>query len=294
MRISIFDQSNKNIVVFVNENRQVSVVKSYAETRTELVRSVKDRSAKARIKACDDKGRGHWYYAGYKSSVEDKNTKHVIVFMDDNRSHGVVFYRNGKNFEEYRAVAAASTSKGRTVWNLRTEDENSNDRVDELQLTNSFASTELTLEEALKIIEQQRKEIESKDKIISDLVAQRDAAYKERDEAKRIQAKHYAKSQIERNKRINAAKSNSSVLVEDIEAQLENFDVEPEEKPEIVLPVLEEVSPVVPDVEETPKLDPIQAVKTITEEELRMLRVHNPMLYSIKKNQIKSGELVVI
>lgn len=287
MRISIFDQSNKNIVVFVNENRQVSVVKSYAETRTELVRSVKDRSAKARIKACDDKGRGHWYYAGYKSSVEDKNTKHVIVFMDDNRSHGVVFYRNGKNFEEYRAVAAASTSKGRTVWNLRTEDENSNDRVDELQLTNSFASTELTLEEALKIIEQQRKEIE-------DLVAQRDAAYKERDEAKRIQAKHYAKSQIERNKRINAAKSNSSVLVEDIEAQLENFDVEPEEKPEIVLPVLKEVSPVVPDVEETPKLDPIQAVKTITEEELRMLRVHNPMLYSIKQNQINSGELVVI
>lgn len=287
MRISIFDQSNKNIVVFVNENRQVSVVKSYAETRTELVRSVKDRSAKARIKACDDKGRGHWYYAGYKSSVEDKNTKHVIVFMDDNRSHGVVFYRNGKNFEEYRAVAAASTSKGRTVWNLRTEDENSNDRVDELQLTNSFASTELTLEEALKIIEQQRKEIE-------DLVAQRDAAYKERDEAKRIQAKHYAKSQIERNKRIIAVKSNSSVLVEDIEAQLENFDVEPEEKPEIVLPVLKEVSPVVPDVEETPKLDPIQAVKTITEEELRMLRVHNPMLYSIKQNQINFGELVVI
>ncbi len=287
MRISIFDQSNKNIVVFVNENRQVSVVKSYAETRTELVSSVKDRSAKARIKACDDKGRGHWYYAGYKSSVEDKNTKHVIVFMDDNRSHGVVFYRNGKNFEEYRAVAAASTSKGRTVWNLRTEDENSNDRVDELQLTNSFASTELTLEEALKIIEQQRKEIE-------DLVAQRDAAYKERDEAKRIQAKHYAKSQIERNKRIIAVKSNSSVLVEDIEAQLENFDVEPEEKPEIVLPVLKEVSPVVPDVEETPKLDPIQAVKTITEEELRMLRVHNPMLYSIKQNQINSGELVVI
>ncbi|MFI4150749.1 hypothetical protein [Klebsiella quasipneumoniae] len=287
MRISIFDQSNKNIVVFVNENRQVSVVKSYAETRTELVRSVKDRSAKARIKACDDKGRGHWYYAGYKSSVEDKNTKHVIVFMDDNRSHGVVFYRNGKNFEEYRAVAAASTSKGRTVWNLRTEDENSNDRVDELQLTNSFASTELTLEEALKIIEQQRKEIE-------DLVAQRDAAYKERDEAKRIQAKHYAKSQLERNKRIIAVKSNSSVLVEDIEAQLENFDVEPEEKPEIVLPVLKEVSPVVPDVEETPKLDPIQAVKTITEEELRMLRVHNPMLYSIKQNQINSGELVVI
>ncbi|MFG6469489.1 hypothetical protein [Klebsiella variicola] len=287
MRISIFDQSNKNIVVFVNENRQVSVVKSYAETRTELVRSVEDRSAKARIKACDDKGRGHWYYAGYKSSVEDKNTKHVIVFMDDNRSHGVVFYRNGKNFEEYRAVAAASTSKGRTVWNLRTEDENSNDRVDELQLTNSFASTELTLEEALKIIEQQRKEIE-------DLVAQRDAAYKERDEAKRIQAKHYAKSQIERNKRIIAVKSNSSVLVEDIEAQLENFDVEPEEKPEIVLPVLKEVSPVVPDVEETPKLDPIQAVKTITEEELRMLRVHNPMLYSIKQNQINSGELVVI
>lgn len=287
MRISIFDQSNKNIVVFVNENRQVSVVKSYAETRTELVHSVKDRSAKARIKACDDKGRGHWYYAGYKSSVEDKNTKHVIVFMDDNRSHGVVFYRNGKNFEEYRAVAAASTSKGRTVWNLRTEDENSNDRVDELQLTNSFASTELTLKEALKIIEQQRKEIE-------DLVAQRDAAYKERDEAKRIQAKHYAKSQIERNKRIIAVKSNSSVLVEDIEAQLENFDVEPEEKPEIVLPVLKEVSPVVPDVEETPKLDPIQAVKTITEEELRSLRVHNPMLYSIKKNQINSGELVVI
>lgn len=285
MRISIFDQSNKNIVVFVNENRQVSVVKSYAETRTELVRSVKDRSAKARIKACDDKGRGHWYYAGYKSSVEDKNTKHVIVFMDDNRSHGVVFYRNGKNFEEYRAVAAASTSKGRTVWNMRTEDENSNDRVDELQLTNSFASTELTLEEALKIIEQQRKEIE-------DLVAQRDAAYKERDEAKRIQAKHYAKSQIERNKRIIAVKSNSSVLVEDIEAQLENFDVE--NKPEIVLPVVGEVSPVVPDVEETPKLDPIQAVKTITEEELRSLRVHNPMLYSIKQNQINSGELVVI
>ncbi|HHI3761149.1 TPA: hypothetical protein ACP5A9_005585 [Klebsiella quasipneumoniae] len=287
MRISIFDQSNKNIVVFVNENRQVSVVKSYAETRTELVRSVKDRSAKARIKACDDKGRGHWYYAGYKSSVEDKNTKHVIVFMDDNRSHGVVFYRNGKNFEEYRAVAAASTSKGRTVWNLRTEDENSNDRVDELQLTNSFASTELTLEEALKIIEQQRKEIE-------DLVAQRDAAYKERDEAKRIQAKHYAKSQIERNKRINAVKSNSSVLVEDIEAQLENFDVEPEEKPEIVLPVTEEVSPVVPDIEETPKLEPVQTIKTITEEELRLLRVHNPMLYSIKKNQINSGELKVI
>lgn len=286
MRISIFDQSNKNIVVFVNENRQVSVVKSYAETRTELVRSVKDRSAKARIKACDDKGRGHWYYAGYKSSVEDKNTKHVIVFMDDNRSHGVVFYRNGKNFEEYRAVAAASTSKGRTVWNLRTEDENSNDRVDELQLTNSFASTELTLEEALKIIEQQRKEIE-------DLVAQRDAAYKERDEAKRIQAKHYAKSQIERNKRINAAKSNSSVLVEDIEAQLDNFVVEPEEKPEIVLPVLEEVSPVIPS-DETPKLEPIKTVKTITEEELRMLRVHNPMLYSIKQNQINSGELVVI
>ncbi|HAT1661041.1 TPA: hypothetical protein I8Y34_000194 [Raoultella ornithinolytica] len=287
MRISIFDQSNKNIVVFVNENRQVSVVKSYAETRTELVRSVKDRSAKARIKACDDKGRGHWYYAGYKSSVEDKNTKHVIVFMDDNRSHGVVFYRNGKNFEEYRAVAAASTSKGRTVWNLRTEDENSNDRVDELQLTNSFASTELTLEEALKIIEQQRKEIE-------DLVAQRDAAYKERDEAKRIQARHYVKSQIERNKRINAAKSNSSVLVEDIEAQLDNFVVEPEEKPEIVLPVIEEVSPVVPDVEETPKLEPIKTAKTITEEELRMLRVHNPMLYSIKQNQINSGELVVI
>lgn len=286
MRISIFDQSNKNIVVFVNENRQVSVVKSYAETRTELVRSVKDRSAKARIKACDDKGRGHWYYAGYKSSVEDKNTKHVIVFMDDNRSHGVVFYRNGKNFEEYRAVAAASTSKGRTVWNMRTEDENSNDRVDELQLTNSFASTELTLEEALKIIEQQRKEIE-------DLVAQRDAAYKERDEAKRIQAKHYAKSQIERNKRINAAKSNSSVLVEDIEAQLESFDVEPEEKPEIVLPVIEEVSPVMAN-EETPKLEPVQTIKTITEEELRSLRVHNPMLYSIKKNQIKSGELVVI
>lgn len=286
MRISIFDQSNKNIVVFVNENRQVSVVKSYAETRTELVRSVKDRSAKARIKACDDKGRGHWYYAGYKSSVEDKNTKHVIVFMDDNRSHGVVFYRNGKNFEEYRAVAAASTSKGRTVWNLRTEDENSNDRVDELQLTNSFASTELTLEEALKIIEQQRKEIE-------DLVAQRDAAYKERDEAKRIQAKHYAKSQIERNKRINAVKSNSSVLVEDIEAQLENFDVEPEEKPEIVLPVTEEVSPVMPN-DETPKLEPVQTIKTITEEELRMLRVHNPMLYSIKKNQINCGELVVI
>ena len=286
MRISIFDQSNKNIVVFVNENRQVSVVKSYAETRTELVRSVKDRSAKARIKACDDKGRGHWYYAGYKSSVEDKNTKHVIVFMDDNRSHGVVFYRNGKNFEEYRAVAAASTSKGRTVWNLRTEDENSNDRVDELQLTNSFASTELTLEEALKIIEQQRKEIE-------DLVAQRDAAYKERDEAKRIQAKHYAKSQIERNKRINAAKSNSSVLVEDIEAQLDNFVVEPEEKPEIVLPVIEEVSPVMPNVE-TPKLEPIKTAKNITEEELRMLRVHNPMLYSIKQNQINSGELVVI
>lgn len=286
MRISIFDQSNKNIVVFVNENRQVSIVKSYAETRTELVRSVKDRSAKARIKACDDKGRGHWYYAGYKSSVEDKNTKHVIVFMDDNRSHGVVFYRNGKNFEEYRAVAAASTSKGRTVWNLRTEDENSNDRVDELQLTNSFASTELTLEEALKIIEQQRKEIE-------DLVAQRDAAYKERDEAKRIQAKHYAKSQIERNKRINAAKSNSSVLVEDIEAQLDNFVVEPEEKPEIVLPVIEEVSPVMPNVE-TPKLEPIKTAKTITEEELRMLRVHNPMLYSIKQNQINSGELVVI
>jgi hypothetical protein len=286
MRISIFDQSNKNIVVFVNENRQVSVVKSYAETRTELVRSVKDRSAKARIKACDDKGRGHWYYAGYKSSVEDKNTKHVIVFMDDNRSHGVVFYRNGKNFEEYRAVAAASTSKGRTVWNLRTEDENSNDRVDELQLTNSFASTELTLEEALKIIEQQRKEIE-------DLVAQRDAAYKERDEAKRIQAKHYAKSQIERNKRINAVKSNSSVLVEDIEAQLENFDVEPEEKPEIVLPVTEEVSPVMPN-DETPKLEPVQTIKTITEEELRLLRVHNPMLYSIKKNQINSGELKVI
>ena len=286
MRISIFDQSNKNIVVFVNENRQVSVVKSYAETRTELVRSVKDRSAKARIKACDDKGRGHWYYAGYKSSVEDKNTKHVIVFMDDNRSHGVVFYRNGKNFEEYRAVAAASTSKGRTVWNLRTEDENSNDRVDELQLTNSFASTELTLEEALKIIEQQRKEIE-------DLVAQRDAAYKERDEAKRIQAKHYAKSQIERNKRINAVKSNSSVLVEDIEAQLENFDVEPEEKTEIVLPVTEEVSPVMPN-DETPKLEPVQTIKTITEEELRLLRVHNPMLYSIKKNQINSGELKVI
>ncbi|MFP8558255.1 hypothetical protein ACLH2J_01915 [Klebsiella michiganensis] len=285
MRISIFDQSNKNIVVFVNENRQVSVVKSYAETRTELVRSVKDRSAKARIKACDDKGRGHWYYAGYKSSVEDKNTKHVIVFMDDNRSHGVVFYRNGKNFEEYRAVAAASTSKGRTVWNMRTEDENSNDRVDELQLTNSFASTELTLDEALKIIEQQRKEIE-------DLVAQRDAAYKERDEAKRIKAKHYAKSQIERNKRIIAVKSNSSVLVEDIEAQLENFDVV--NKPEIVLPVVGEVSPVVPDVEETPKLDLIQAVKTITEEELRSLRVHNPMLYSIKQNQINSGELVVI
>lgn len=286
MRISIFDQSNKNIVVFVNENRQVSVVKSYAETRTELVRSVKDRSAKARIKACDDKGRGHWYYAGYKSSVEDKNTKHVIVFMDDNRSHGVVFYRNGKNFEEYRAVAAASTSKGRTVWNLRTEDENSNDRVDELQLTNSFASTELTLEEALKIIEQQRKEIE-------DLVAQRDAAYKERDEAKRIQAKHYAKSQIERNKRINAVKSNSTVLVEDIEAQLDNFVVEPEEKPEIVLPVIEEVSPVMPN-DETPKLEPVQTIKTITEEELRMLRVHNPMLYSIKKNQINCGELVVI
>lgn len=286
MRISIFDQSNKNIVVFVNENRQVSVVKSYAETRTELVRSVKDRSAKARIKACDDKGRGHWYYAGYKSSVEDKNTKHVIVFMDDNRSHGVVFYRNGKNFEEYRAVAAASTSKGRTVWNMRTEDENSNDRVDELQLTNSFASTELTLEEALKIIEQQRKEIE-------DLVAQRDAAYKERDEAKRIQAKHYAKSQIERNKRIIAVKSNSTVLVEDIEAQLDNFGVEPEEKPEIVLPVLEEVSPVMPE-DETPKLEPVQTIKTITEEELRSLRVHNPMLYSIKQNQINSGELVVI
>ena len=286
MRISIFDQSNKNIVVFVNENRQVSVVKSYAETRTELVRSVKDRSAKARIKACDDKGRGHWYYAGYKSSVEDKNTKHVIVFMDDNRSHGVVFYRNGKNFEEYRAVAAASTSKGRTVWNMRTEDENSNDRVDELQLTNSFASTELTLEEALKIIEQQRKEIE-------DLVAQRDAAYKERDEAKRIQAKHYAKSQIERNKRIIAVKSNSTVLVEDIEDELENFDIEPEEIPEIVLPVLEEVSPVMPE-DETPKLEPVQTIKTITEEELRSLRVHNPMLYSIKQNQINSGELVVI
>ncbi|HCD1361576.1 TPA: hypothetical protein M9Z42_005106 [Klebsiella pneumoniae subsp. pneumoniae] len=286
MRISIFDQSNKNIVVFVNENRQVRVVKSYAETRTELVRSVKARSAKARIKACDDKGRGHWYYAGYKSSVEDKNTKHVIVFMDDNRSHGVVFYRNGKNFEEYRAVAAASTSKGRTVWNLRTEDENSNDRVDELQLTNSFASTELTLEEALKIIEQQRKEIE-------DLVAQRDAAYKERDKAKRIQAKHYVKSRIERNKRIIAVLSNSSVLVEDIEAQLDNFVVEPEEKPEIVLPVTEEVSPVMPN-DETPKLEPVQTIKTITEEELRLLRVHNPMLYSIKKHQINSGELKVI
>ncbi|HIB5336518.1 TPA: hypothetical protein ACWW19_004976 [Klebsiella quasipneumoniae subsp. similipneumoniae] len=78
--------------------------------------------------------------------------------------------------------------------------------------------------------------------------------------------------------------------------------VEPEEKPEIFLPVIEEVSPVMPDAEETPampndetpKLEPIQTVKTITEEELRMLRVHNPMLYSIKKNQINCGELVVI
>ncbi|WP_163594204.1 hypothetical protein [Klebsiella pneumoniae] len=78
--------------------------------------------------------------------------------------------------------------------------------------------------------------------------------------------------------------------------------VEPEEKPEIFLPVIEEVSPVMPDAEETPvmpndetpKLEPVQTVKTITEEELRLLRVHNPMLYSIKKNQINCGELVVI
>lgn len=46
--------------------------------------------------------------------------------------------------------------------------------------------------------------------------------------------------------------------------------------------------------DETPKLEPVQTIKTITEEELRMLRVHNPMLYSIKKNQINCGELVVI
>ncbi|WP_446925430.1 hypothetical protein [Klebsiella pneumoniae] len=78
--------------------------------------------------------------------------------------------------------------------------------------------------------------------------------------------------------------------------------VEPEEKPEIFLPVIEEVSPIMPDAEETPvmpndetpKLEPVKTIKTITEEELRSLRVHNPMLYSIKKNQINCGELVVI
>ncbi|HGX3205172.1 TPA: hypothetical protein ACNH8W_003857, partial [Klebsiella pneumoniae] len=71
----------------------------------------------------------------------------------------------------------------------------------------------------------------------------------------------------------------STIDLSELQSELENFN--------------DEETPVMPK-DETPTLEPVQTIKTITEEELRLLRVHNPMLYSIKKNQINSGELKVI
>lgn len=82
---------------------------------------------------------------------------------------------------------------------------------------------------------------------------------------------------------------------------------EPEEKPEIVLPVIEEVSPVMPVTEEetpvmpnyeTPKLEPVQTIKTITRAEMTRLKLSsNPMEQTqaaIKQKLINEGKLVLI
>lgn len=243
-----------------------------------------------------NKGEGQ-YFAG---SI---NGNGFVVFVDETWSTADVLFREGRSYKErrYEMVIADCNTRFGTAYNIY-----SNTEVEESEQDEKVYPTDV--ETLLAIIKAKDEQLAIKDKQIEKiqkineeniLVRKALVAISKMDNKERATetAKFYVKElDITEEPEQNVYFEKTVAKIEKTEHmyyELDNFDVEPEEKPEIVLPVTEEVSPVMPK-DETPTLEPVQTIKTITEEELRLLRVHNPMLYSIKKNQINCGELVVI
>ena len=277
MRISIFNQTNHNTNIFDNNVKQVTLKVVKTESKEKLAKLVTDRSARNRIKSVTDYGNGHWYYVNYKD--EGTQTKHAVIFMNETRSIAFANYREGKGFVEYKCSVVASTS-GTAVWNLYPEN-----NLNELAMTNSMASTELTLEEALKEIARLKEEN-------LELVAQRDAAINEAKEARAVKARHYKRAQTQKNIRqsieMAAGQKSLEERFEELDLMVENGVEEVENKEEVkeieIAPVAETV-----EVEVETKVE----LNVVDRGAHALDKIHNPIKWAMVQNRINSGELKV-
>ncbi|HID9606250.1 TPA: hypothetical protein ACXI2S_001016 [Enterobacter hormaechei] len=290
MRISIFDQTNHNIVVFEGGRTALTAVtKKYSTTLKGLISQFtnEDRSIKNRLRKCTDLGAGHWYYTGVKEQ-DSRSVKHVIVFMNDARSHSVVFYRAGSKLTETKCSVSASVSKGNTVWNMHTDNEIVELSV--LDITNSVANKTVTLEEALARIAELEAEVRAKDQVIAEISAQRDEAVERAHKADKTRAGHFVEAQKQKNIRQNIEREIGQKSVEERLEELDNFEIPTEEE----LNEEMEAETVEQKIEIEVKPEPVIELPEITRSKLTELYIHNTEKHEKAWELIDAGKLKLI
>ncbi|MBE8821381.1 hypothetical protein F3H77_22180 [Enterobacter hormaechei] len=286
MRISIFDQTNHNIVVFEGgRNSLTAVTKKYSTTLQGLISlfTNEDRSIKNRLRKCTDHGVGHWYYTGVKDK-DSRSIKHVIVFMNDARSHAVVFYRAGSKLTETKCSVSTSVSKGNKVWNMHTDNEIVEMNV--LDITNSVANKIVTLEEALARIAELEAEVRAKDQLIAEIIAQREEAVENAHKADKIRAGHFVEAQKQKNIRQNIEREIGQKSVEERLEELDNFEIPTEEElnEELEAETVEQKTEAVIETE----------IPFITRSKLTELYIYNTDKHNAAWDLIDAGKLKLI
>lgn len=240
-----------------------------------------------------NKGEGQ-YFAG---SI---NGNGFVVFVDETWSTADVLFREGRSYKErrYEMIIADCNTRFGTAYNIYANTEIEEQEQEDEKVYPTDVETLLAIikakDEQLAIKD---KQIEKIQKVNEDNILVRKAIVQISKMSTKEEAAKFAEfvvndlnitEQPEQNEifektiskigthTVNNTQEEHTDL-SSLEAELDNFDVE--EKPEI---------------KSEPKAETVDTVKTITEEELRMLRVNNPMMYSIKKQQINTGELILI
>ena len=250
-RFSIYDQSNKSVTIRKDNEVQSIVIKKYATTKAELIKSLNsstERSSRNRIEKMTCNLEGHWYYFGVKG---ESKLQHLVVFMPANRSYAVVGYRAGRTLSEDRyEVDTTKTKSNVLVWNVYNKDTREIDEVENvLPLFNKIASDEMSKAELIELVNTLNLENE-------ELRRQRDAAVNEAVESKRKSDRHYAHSVRKGNELKNAIRA-GAYDADNIEAQLDDL-ISIDEVVEIV-----EVEAVV----EAPQINP-ESIETLDDESI--------------------------
>lgn len=247
-----------------------------------------------------NKGEGQ-YFAG---SI---NGNGFVVFVDETWSTADVLFREGRSYKErrYEMVIADCNTRFGTAYNIY-----SNTEVEETEQDEKVYPTDVeTLLAIIKAKDEQLaikdKQIEKIQKINEENILVRKAIVQISKMSTKEEASKFAEFVVkdlniteepEQNEVFEKTISKigkqnlgkdmiSTVDLSELQSELENFDVEPEE------------TPAMPN-DETPKLEPIQTVKTITRAEMTRLKLSsNPMEQiqaAIKQKLINEGKLVLI